>query len=175
MDFFTAVQNRYSCRNFSPKKVERADITEIMDAVLKSPSACNSQPWKFIIVDDAKVLPELKAHLSFNKFCQNVTAFAVMVQTGANLTEKLGNIAAGKDFTSIDHGIAVQTLCLAAAAKGIDSCILGMFSQSAIKKLLKVPKAKKITLIVALGYSEQPPKKRSSRKDAGEVISYNSY
>lgn len=43
---------RESCRVYSDKKVSREDLTHLVDVARFSPSDCNSQPWKFIIIDE---------------------------------------------------------------------------------------------------------------------------
>ena len=54
------MRSRRSCRAFDPSKaVSRDDLLKIVEAGRLSPSGCNSQPWKFIVVDS----PEAKAKL----------------------------------------------------------------------------------------------------------------
>ncbi len=53
------IDRRYSCRQFQEKEVEREKIIRCIEAARMAPSACNSQPWRFIVVDD----PELKKKL----------------------------------------------------------------------------------------------------------------
>lgn len=175
MELFDAVEKRYSCRRFSHTKVDRQVIAKCVDAARLSPSATNSQPWKFIIADDEAVLKSLAPHLSFNKFAENAPALIVMVKEKANLTSKLGNVLQGNDFSSIDIGIAAETLCLALTSEGVNSCILGMFSEKGIKKVLGIPKARKVPLVIAAGYQTEPPKKRAPRKPAEETVGYNKY
>ena len=60
MDFLEMMRNRKSCRSYDPDKaVSRDDLIKIVEAGRLSPSGCNSQPWKFIVVDS----PEAKAKL----------------------------------------------------------------------------------------------------------------
>ena len=60
MDFLEMMQQRKSCRSYQPDKViPREDLLKIVEAGRLSPSGCNSQPWKFIVVDS----PEAKEKL----------------------------------------------------------------------------------------------------------------
>ena len=60
MDFLDIMKQRRSCRAFDPEKtVSREELLKIVEAGRLSPSACNSQPWKFIVVDS----PEAKEKL----------------------------------------------------------------------------------------------------------------
>ena len=50
---------RQSDRKYSDKPVENEKLERIIEAGRMAPSACNSQPWKFIIVTDPTLLREL--------------------------------------------------------------------------------------------------------------------
>jgi len=56
MDFLNLVKKRQSTRRFLDKPVERDKIERCIEAARLAPSATNTQPWKFIVVDN----PELK-------------------------------------------------------------------------------------------------------------------
>ena len=58
---FEELQNtRESCRVYSDAPVSRELLTHLADVARLSPSACNSQPWHFLIVDE----PEAKKRLT---------------------------------------------------------------------------------------------------------------
>ena len=44
---------RYSCRAFLPRQVETAAITQMLEIAQRTPSWCNSQPWKLLITRGA--------------------------------------------------------------------------------------------------------------------------
>ena len=52
MDFSELVLKRQSDRKYAPGQVAREHILKCLEAARLAPSACNSQPWKFIVVDD---------------------------------------------------------------------------------------------------------------------------
>lgn len=53
------IQNRRSCRNFTPDKVEKEKIDQLLKAALWSPTSKNNRPWEFVVVEDKKTLEEL--------------------------------------------------------------------------------------------------------------------
>lgn len=53
--FMELVKQRYSCRSYADKPVEREKIAAILDAARLAPSACNKQPWLFIVADEEPV------------------------------------------------------------------------------------------------------------------------
>ena len=54
-DFEALQRTRESCRVYSDKPVSRELLTHLVEVAGLSPSACNSQPWRFIVVDDPEV------------------------------------------------------------------------------------------------------------------------
>ena len=56
MSFLNLAKKRQSCRKYSSQEVSRESITRCLEAARLAPSACNSQPWYFVVVTD----PDLK-------------------------------------------------------------------------------------------------------------------
>ncbi|TBN36161.1 nitroreductase family protein [Pseudomonas sp. BGI-2] len=63
----------------------------------------------------------------------------------------IGHIG-GRQWAARNAIFAAQTLMLAAAAKGIDSCPMEGFSASQVARLLRLPRGSVIPLVIALGY-----------------------
>ena len=55
MEVLQAIKTRRSVRKYLDKPVEREKINECLEAARLAPSACNSQPWHYIVIDDPKV------------------------------------------------------------------------------------------------------------------------
>lgn len=53
MEFAELVRSRYSCRKFLPDPVPRRTIEDILDLAQHTPSWCNTQPWKLVLVSGA--------------------------------------------------------------------------------------------------------------------------
>jgi nitroreductase len=96
------------------------------------------------------------------------------VKEKPNMSSKVGSTIQNKDYSLIDIGIATENICLQAEAEGLGSCIIGWFDERQLRKLLYIPKSKRVELIITLGYSlSERHEKR--RKPAGETVSYNKY
>lgn len=65
-------------------------------------------------------------------------------------------------------------MCLAAEDEGLGTCILGWFDEEKIKKLLNIPKDKRVLLDIVVGYSTQA-KREKKRKDFDTIVSRNTY
>ena len=81
-DFFDLIARRESCRNYDPnKKVETEKLVKCIEAARLAPSACNSQPWSFVAVENEALLPEVAkcAQTSgINQFTDDAGAFFVI-------------------------------------------------------------------------------------------------
>jgi nitroreductase len=178
-DILNLIVSRQSDRKYSDRPVEKEKLDRIIEAGRMAPSACNAQPWKFIVVTDLALIIKIAEAASakligMNSFVAQATALIVIVRENPNLSSKVGATIKNKDYSLIDIGIATENICLQAKAEGIGSCILGWFDENQLKKLLAVPRSKRVELIITLGYSlsEQRGKKR---KPPEETVSYNKY
>lgn len=181
MDFSEIVYKRYSCRSYDIEKpIDREVVEQIIEAGRLAPSACNSQPWKFVVVDEPELIKEVakttqSALLGINKFTPDVKAFIVIVKEARAFSEKVAQIMKHRDYVPYDIGIVSATMCYKATELGLGSCILGWYDGAKIQELLGVPQSKSVELLIALGYpkSDDVPTKR--RKDKGTILSYNRY
>lgn len=180
MDFKELVNLRESTRAYLDKKVEREKLECCIEAARMAPSACNSQPWKFIVVDEEGVVKDMGKLLydpliRMNKFALEAPAFIVAVFEKPNITSKVGGMIKGKDYSIMDVGIATEHICLAAAEQGLGTCIMGWFKENEIKKILNIPKGKDIALVISIGYPKNEVPRKKVRKELSDILSYNKY
>ncbi|WP_432662389.1 nitroreductase family protein [Wukongibacter baidiensis] len=174
------LKKRESIRKYIDLKVDREKIDRCLEAARLSPSACNSQPWRFVIVDDPELTPKIAEAtfsklISFNKFTKTSPAFAVIIAENRNLSSKFGGMAKGIPYYLIDIGIAAEHFCLQAVEEGLGTCMLGWFNEKKIKELLEIPKKEKVALVITLGYHENTNPRKKIRKDLDSIRSYNKY
>ena len=50
MDFFDLAKNRESIREYADTPVEKEKLIRCLEAARLAPLACNSQPWRFLVV-----------------------------------------------------------------------------------------------------------------------------
>lgn len=180
MNFLELANKRQSTRAFDKDRaVEKDKIERIIEAGRLSPSACNAQPWHFIVVDD----PELKDKvadaasarmLGMNHFTKQAPVHIVIVEEKVNFSSGIGGLIKDKHFAHVDIGIACAHICLAAEDEGLGSCILGWFNETKMKKLLNIPDSKRVILDIIIGYPAQAIKSKK-RKPLNEIVSYNTY
>lgn len=180
MSFFNLVKNRQSVRCYKSEKVDRQIIEKIIEGARVAPSACNSQPWKFIIVDNNEVREKLVKSIydpliGMNKFAIDAPVFIVVVAEKRNLTSGIGSKIKGIDYTSLDIGIACEHICLGATELGLGTCMIGWFKEKSVKETLAIPKNREVKLIISLGYSDNNEVRNKVRKSKEEIVSYNKY
>lgn len=174
------VQHRQSDRGYSSQEIPKDVLNRILHAAQLAPSACNSQPWKFIVVDNPELKNKLAATTSntmlpLNHFTKQAPVHIVIVMEHANFTAGIGSVIKKKHFPLIDIGIAAEHICLAATSEGLGSCMIGWFNEPAVKKLLEIPDKKRPILIITLGYPSKTETRTKKRKDIESIVSYNRY
>lgn len=174
-DFLELVKKRYSARDYLYKPVERGKIEKCLESARLAPSACNSQPWKFIIIED----PEQKNKVCdkiftgayrMNQFVKKAPVLVVVVSLKGSFITKVGNLLRDTRYYLIDVGIAVEHFCLQAAELGLGTCWIGWFNEKALKKALNIPKKTRVDVVLSLGYpaGEAPEKKRKAMEEMAE-------
>lgn len=181
MTFQEFIKQRQSVRKYKENPVEREKIEKIIEAVHLAPSACNSQPWKIIIVDDPKLKNEVaqatfSKTISFNKFAVQAPVLAVLVIEKAKLIAQIGGSIKNMEYPKIDIGIAAAHFCLQAAELGLGTCMIGWFDEKKIQQLLNIPEKRKVGLVITLGYPPEDYKLRQKiRKPVEEICGFNRY
>jgi len=177
--FLELVHHRQSDRAYLDKAVEAEKLERILESARLAPSACNSQPWKFIVVTD----PEKRLQvadatssklLSMNHFTKQAPVMLVVIEESGNFTSSIGGWMTGKHYPHIDLGIAAAHITLAAADEGLGSCIIGWCDEKKVQGALDIPKNKRVMLVILLGYSSQSLREKK-RKTKEEIVSYDKY
>jgi nitroreductase len=174
MSFLELARRRQSVRSYLPRPVERDKIERCLEAARLAPSASNAQPWHFVAADDPRLVREL-ARACYNRFTRHVPAFVAVVREPGKAVTRLGGWLAGRDYRLIDLGMAAEHFCLQAAEEGLGTCMLGMFNQHRVKRLLRMPPRRRVQILITLGYPAEPEVRPKKRMALERVRSYNRY
>ena len=171
--FLDLVRQRQSCRAFLPKDVPRDLILKCVEAARLSPSACNSQPWHFVIADEPDLVKRLADSVfsgiyAMNAHAKTAPVLVAVVRERSATTAAFGGFFRGTKFNLIDTGIAAEHFCLQAAELGLSTCWLGWFDETKAKMILRIPWNKKIDCLISLGYPADTPREKS-RKPLNEI------
>ncbi len=167
-DFLELVGRRESCRDYSGAPVGKEDLLRCIEAARLAPSACNGQPWSFVVVTNEQMRGELvKVTQPFTKAAG---AFIVLVEEKPSFQTKVVNKLKQQDYTQVDIGIAASHMCLAATERGLATCMLGWFNEKKIKELLNIPASKRVRLVISVGYATSHETKPKKRKDLDMLL-----
>ena len=174
-DYIELAAKRQSCRGFSDKPVEREKLLKCVEAARLTPSACNSQPWRVLVVTDPAVREEVAKstqQLGLNAYTEKAQAFFVVLETYAKLMPKIASLSDSQIFAKGDLGAFTYSLTLQAEAQGLGTCILGLFDRPKLLELLKIPAGQSVFLVVAVGYPESDVVRAKARKPIEEIHAF---
>ncbi len=175
MDFLNLCQRRQSCRDFADRPVEHEKLERCLQAARLTPSACNSQPWSFVVVES----PELAAQVArctmqmgVNEYLGGAKAFIVVLEEHAVLMPGLRRILDSQYFAKHDLGAVATTICLAAEAEGLGTCIAGLFDREKLGQLLNLPPEQRFSVVIAVGYPASDKVRPKQRKSFEEIVRF---
>ncbi|HCK99243.1 MAG TPA: NAD(P)H nitroreductase [Candidatus Marinimicrobia bacterium] len=179
MNFLELVQKRQSTRKYLPRPVDRKLIDQCIEAARLAPSARNSQPWSFIVIDDPKIIAEVskKAFSGLYKstsFAGKAPVLIAVITEKTDYITRLGAQIRNIKYSLIDIGIACEHLILQAEELGLGTCWLGWFNTKQVKKVLQLPRSTQIDILISLGYPQESAKQREKqRRSLNEIRRYN--
>jgi len=194
MNTFDAIEARRSVKKFDPEhKITEAEITQLMDATILSPTAFNIQNWRFVVVTDQAVKDQFKA-IGWNQaqfsdcsalilVCGDQQAYEKDTQRyWASADEKTREVIVGmiqgyygadqglrRDENLKSGGMAAMTIMLAAQAMGYDSCPMSGFDFGKAEEIVNLPAHHDIIMSVAVGKSVETARSRGGQLPLEEV------
>lgn len=171
-EFYHLAAERYSCRKYTNAPVSRELIMAVLDTVRLAPSACNKQPWKFLVLDT----PELR-DIVIRSYSRDWIKEAPVCIVALGLHDEAWHRSFdGKDHTDVDVSIAVEHLCLGAASLGLGTCWVCNFDPTIVREGLNLPDNVETIAIIPMGYPDSdgtvPEKKR---KPLDEIVKWGKY
>jgi len=147
------LRKRRSIRKYNTQPIESDKIELLKEAVLRSPSSKNINPWEFIFVDDKELIQKLKACKQHGVAPLKTAPLAVVICADENKN----------DVWVEDCSIASILLQLTAQSLGLGSCWVQVrkrmnsdetSSEKYIQDLLDIPENFKVLSIIAVGYPD---------------------
>jgi nitroreductase len=177
MRFFELVGKRQSDRRYAEKPVSREVIEHCLEAARLAPSACNSQPWTFIVVDHPEDRDRLAAAAfsgiyNMNRFAARAPVLVAVVTERSKYIARLGGMIRGIQYSLLDIGAACEHFVLQAAEEGVGTCWLGWFDEKAVKRVLDLPRHARVDVLISMGYPGDGTVRDKKRKTPAEVWRY---
>jgi nitroreductase len=149
MEYTDLIYTRESIRNYDPDRPVPKEILEkILDAGRLAPSACNYQPWKFLVISSSPLLERVKA--SYNRVWLKDSPH-ILVVLGLR---KLAWNRSYDGYNSIetDVAIAMTHIILSAENEGVGTCWIAAYNPVILKDALDIEDSQLIFGITPLGY-----------------------
>ena len=182
MDAIEMIKERRSVRKFKNEKVDHDTMKEIIEIARWAPSWANFQVARYTLVDDSTIIKKLstdgvKGFVYNSKTLEEAKGVAVL----SFVKGKSGKLDPEKDeyatdkanvWEVFDSGIACQTFCLAAHAKGVGTCIMGIIDDESISKIVGLPEEETVAGLIVYGYEDGEHVKPTPRKDVADILRF---
>lgn len=157
---------RRSVRQFEKgRKIAKEDMNDILKIAMYAPSACNKQPWEFIVVEDEGKKAKITELHPYAKFLTDAAAAIVVC---GNEQEQCDN-----GFWLVDTSAAIENLLLALHGKGLGGCWCAIYPYAdrmkAFQDLLGLPEYVKPNALVVAGYPLKQPTQPQDRFNPNKV------
>lgn len=166
METWDAIRARRNVRLYTDEAIPAEQLTQIVEAGRRAPSASNEQPWDFVVVTDRAQLEGL------SKVWQGAWHAAASAATIA-LIAPLKEDARQREVVQYDLGQATANMMLAATSLGIGSAHAAVTDQALAQQLLGFPDDRFCAYLVVLGFSAEGdlrPIVRPARRPLNEVM-----
>lgn len=200
MNVIEAIKNRRSIKAYDPHhQITEQEIAKLMSLAMLSPTAFNSQNWRFVLVRDPELRKQVRA-VSWDQ-PQVTDASLLIVLTGdlkaweksparywrtapaeiqAMKVKAMDSYYRDKERVQRDEamrscGMAAMTLMLAAKEMGYDTCPMDGFDFDAVAKLLNLPADHTPAMFVVVGKPLKEANPRGGQLDYDEVVIQNKF
>jgi len=178
MSFLDLARTRRSVRAYAATPIPHERLERCLEAARLAPSACNSQPWSFIVVDEPGLRDALGAAAfsgiyRMNRFAADAPVLVAVVTERSRYAAALAGTLRGTPYNLIDIGIAVEHFVLQAAEEGLGTCWLGWFDARGVRRVLGLSRHARVDVLVSMGYPAQEPGPAKPRRALSEIRRYN--
>lgn len=171
MEYSDLILTRESVRNYDPgRPVPKETLEKILDAGRLAPSACNIQPWKFLVISSPAMLEKIKA--CYNRDWLKDAPHILVVK---GLRDKAWKRSYdGYNSVETDVAIAMTHIILAAENEGVGTCWIAAYNPALLKEALHTAENELIFGITPLGYPKPGFQKSmlKNRKLLNEIVEF---
>ncbi len=171
MEYYDLIWSRESLRDYDPERPVKKEILEkILDAGRMAPSACNYQPWEFLVIESPQMLEKIRAcyHRPWFKDAPHI-----LIVLG--LKDKAW-VRGFDGYNSIETDLAIVMthLILAAENEGVGTCWIEAYDPHILRNALSLKENEVVYGITPLGYPRPGFSKKGNknRKLLEEIVKY---
>lgn len=162
MDTYRTIITKRDTRAFTPDAVPEETIRRIVQAGRMAGSSKNTQPCRFIIIDDQRVKEEFAKCGDFATWIPQAPLVVAVAAVGGTRPE-------------FDAGRAAQNMMVAAWAEDVGSCPISLHHQECAVAALGLPPDMHVPVAVGFGYLAKPPRSvpEAARRPWDEYVHRN--
>jgi coenzyme F420-0:L-glutamate ligase/coenzyme F420-1:gamma-L-glutamate ligase len=182
MSIKDALRQRRSIRKYKTQPIPDKLVMEVLEAAGWAPSAHNSQPWRFIILQDNNVKRELAEQMTEawtldlkkdgatveeekrierrERFANApVLILACLTMEGLRKFPDQEKQQYERDLAVESLGAGLENLLLTAHAAGLGACwyCAPAFCKDTVRQVLKIPVSVEPSALITLGYPAESP------------------
>lgn len=168
MEFSKLITERYSCKAFSEKKIDKEVLKEILGAGLVAPTAKNSQNFHIYVLESEEALKAVDNATPCRYGAPTVLAISFNTKEAYVYPE--GGYTSGEE----DASIVATHIILAAKDLGVDSCWLNFVKVDTLKTELGLNEDERIVMLLDLGFAKpefKPLENHYNSKSFEELVS----
>jgi nitroreductase len=171
MTFNELAEKRCSIRSYTQRVVSKKMLTDVLEAGRLAPSACNFQPFQFIVVQKEENLTELAKAYPADWFAEAPVVIAICTEPKKAWHR---NKHDDRCYADVDAAIAADHMTLAAAELGLGTCWVGAFDPKAVRKALKTPRSVEPLILLTLGHPNEKGRPKT-RKALDDLVRYETW
>ena len=172
MDLLELLKERYSCRSFSDKPVEKEKLDMILEAGRVAPTARNAQPQRILVLTDKEELSKLG---ECTRFGWNAPVILIICYDKSVIYKRACD---GFDFGFMDTSIVTTQMMLEIQDLGLGTTWIGAFDPAKVREVYNVPDNYEVSAILPVGYPSEdahPSDLHNDRKPINETVFYNKF
>lgn len=170
MKFIELAEKRCSIRSYKPDPVSDELLNEVLEAGRLAPTACNLQPFQFIVVREKENLAALAAGYPGDWFKEAPVVIAICTQVSKAWKRKFD----GRQMVDVDAAIAADHMTLAAADLGLGTCWVGAFDPKIIRTVLGVQRTVEPLILLTLGHPNETGRPKT-RQPLDKLVRYETW
>jgi len=200
MNIKQAIEHRRSVKHYDPTHVmTEAEVTELMEHAVLSPTAFNIQHWRFVRVKDP-IKRQLIQDASWGQSQVTEASLLLVLCADLNAWEKqperywrnapqevqdyllpaienyyTNHHQAQRDECLRSASMAAMNIMLMAKGMGYDSCPMDGFDFDQVAKIINLPHDHIITMMITIGKKKVDARPRSGQLPLDEVLFTDSF
>jgi nitroreductase len=171
MEFTELIHSRESIRNYDPDRpLPKYVLERILDAGRLAPSACNYQPWKFLVISSPEMLEKVRGCYHRGWFSDAPYIIVILGLRSFSWNRSYDRY----NSVETDVAIAMTHIILAAENEGVGTCWIAAYDPELLKKAINPGQNELIFGITPLGYPKPGFKKtgKKVRKPLEEIVEF---